>query len=76
MSLIPDGSNNITPSFTNIGDMYESPETGQINSTYHPIFECSNTSQLINVYYITMVFPLFLHGGKPLIRATSKGGMA
>jgi len=57
VSLNPDGGNNITPPFHQTSDLFETPEQVLANSTFHPIYECRNTSQLINFYYATMGYP-------------------
>eukprot|EP00804_Cyclotella_cryptica_P000188 CCRYP_016177-RA/>CCRYP_016177-RA protein AED:0.43 eAED:0.43 QI:0/-1/0/1/-1/1/1/0/196 len=54
VSLIPDGGNNIFPPYTTVNDLYETPSNIHALSAYQPIYECTNTNQLINFYQATM----------------------
>ncbi|KAL7478261.1 hypothetical protein ACHAW6_004033, partial [Cyclotella cf. meneghiniana] len=58
VSLLHDGSNRIVPPYTDTTDIYDVPENILANSAFHPIYECSNTSQLIHFYYATMGYPV------------------
>ncbi|KAL7474807.1 hypothetical protein ACHAW6_000761 [Cyclotella cf. meneghiniana] len=58
VSLIHDGSNRIVPPYKDITDLYSAPENNFANSAFHPIYECSNTNQLIQFYYATMGYPV------------------
>eukprot|EP00804_Cyclotella_cryptica_P012998 CCRYP_002316-RA/>CCRYP_002316-RA protein AED:0.46 eAED:0.46 QI:0/0/0/1/0/0/2/0/178 len=56
--LIPEGGNNIVSSFNNIDDLYKTTGHIQANSVHQPIYECTNTKQLINFYYAAMDYPV------------------
>ncbi|KAL7482174.1 hypothetical protein ACHAW6_007869 [Cyclotella cf. meneghiniana] len=58
VSLIPEGSNNIVPTFNGIDDLYETTKHIQAHSVHQPIYKCTNTNQLINFYYATMGYPV------------------
>eukprot|EP00804_Cyclotella_cryptica_P006014 CCRYP_000255-RA/>CCRYP_000255-RA protein AED:0.25 eAED:0.25 QI:0/0/0/1/1/1/2/0/796 len=58
VSLIPDGGNTIFPPYSTIDDLYETPDNIQALSAYQPIYECTNTNQLINFYHATMGYPV------------------
>ena len=54
--------------------MYEATEDTQANSAYHPIYECSNTKQLIIFTTPLWAIPSSPHGVKQSTEATSEGG--
>eukprot|EP00804_Cyclotella_cryptica_P009708 CCRYP_011254-RA/>CCRYP_011254-RA protein AED:0.28 eAED:0.25 QI:0/-1/0/1/-1/1/1/0/682 len=58
VSLIPDGVNTIFPPYSTIDDLYKTPDNIQALSAYQPIYECTNTNQLINFYHATMGYPV------------------
>eukprot|EP00804_Cyclotella_cryptica_P010117 CCRYP_019273-RA/>CCRYP_019273-RA protein AED:0.41 eAED:0.41 QI:0/0/0/1/0/0/2/0/262 len=56
--LLPDGGNSIYPPYSTIEELYETPDNSHALSAYHPIYECTNTAQLINFYHATMGYPV------------------
>eukprot|EP00804_Cyclotella_cryptica_P023350 CCRYP_000480-RA/>CCRYP_000480-RA protein AED:0.37 eAED:0.37 QI:0/-1/0/1/-1/1/1/0/217 len=58
VSFIPDGGNNIFRPYTTVNDLYETPSNIHALSAYQPIYECTNTNQLMNFYHATMGYPV------------------
>ncbi|KAL7482870.1 hypothetical protein ACHAW6_008525 [Cyclotella cf. meneghiniana] len=54
--------------------LMKTPEKSHANRSYQTIYECSITKNLIITQLWIILF--YLHGAKPMIRATSKGGTA
>jgi hypothetical protein len=65
ISLIPDGGNTIVPSNQALAQLILTQPPPQITI----IYECENTSQLINFYYATMGYPVI----SMWIKAINKG---
>ncbi|KAL7479025.1 hypothetical protein ACHAW6_004770 [Cyclotella cf. meneghiniana] len=54
ISLLPDGGQNIIPQAASIKDIFKVPTAHQALR----IYECNNTSELINFYFATMGYPI------------------
>jgi hypothetical protein len=69
ISLLPDGGLNVIPQAADIKDMFEIPQALQA----HNLYECSNTSDLINFYYATMGYPVISTWCKAIDRGYFRG---
>eukprot|EP00804_Cyclotella_cryptica_P013267 CCRYP_007042-RA/>CCRYP_007042-RA protein AED:0.32 eAED:0.32 QI:0/0/0/1/0/0.33/3/0/993 len=58
ISLIPDGDHTIFPPYSTVDDLYKTPGNIQALSAYQPIYECTNTNQLIYFHHATMGYPV------------------